>query len=94
MTDDTQARATTNDAGIAAPSNEFSLSPGADGPLLLEDYYLIQQMARFSRERVPEHVVHSKGRGAHGFSEATKDVSQLLSASLVDHRPAFRRRRT
>src|SRR5271169_656571 len=73
---------TTNDAGIAAPSDEFSQSVGPDGPLLLQDHYLIQKMAQFNRERVPERVVHAKGGGAYGVFEATEDVSQYTKAGL------------
>jgi catalase len=73
---------TTNDAGIAAPSDESSQSVGPDGPLLLQDHYLIQKMAQFNRERVPERVVHAKGGGAYGVFEATEDVSLYTKADL------------
>jgi catalase len=52
---------TTIDAGISAPSDEHSLMVGPDRPILLQDHYLIQKMAQFNRERVPEQVVHAKG---------------------------------
>ncbi|HLZ07390.1 MAG TPA: catalase [Chloroflexota bacterium] len=74
---------TTTDAGIPAGSDEFSLSAGPDGPLLLQDHYLIQKMAQFNRERVPERVVHAKGGGAHGFFEVTTDVSQFTRAAFL-----------
>ena len=83
MTDDNVIPTTTTDAGIGAPSDEFSLSAGAEGPLLLQDHYLIQKMAHFNRERVPEHVVHAKGHGAFGFFEATEDVSQWCKAEFL-----------
>lgn len=73
---------TTTDAGIAAPSDEFSLSVGQNGPLLLQDHYLIQKMAQFNRERVPERVVHAKGGGAYGVLRITEDVSQFTRAGL------------
>jgi catalase len=73
---------TTTDAGTLAPSDEFSQSVGSDGPLLLQDHYLIQKMAQFNRERVPERVVHAKGGGAYGIFEATEDVSQFTRAGL------------
>ncbi|TQS24316.1 catalase [Microbispora hainanensis] len=73
---------TTTDAGIPAPSDEFSLSVGPNGPLLLQDHYLIQKMAHFNRERVPERVVHAKGGGAYGVLRITEDVSQYTKASL------------
>ncbi|MBI1757645.1 MAG: catalase [Actinobacteria bacterium] len=80
MTD--QRPLTTTDAGIPAPSDEHSLSVGANGPLLLQDHYLIQKMAQFNRERVPERVVHAKGGGARGYFEATEDVSQFTKAKV------------
>ncbi|MGW5262034.1 catalase [Microbispora sp. NPDC004025] len=73
---------TTDDAGIPAPSDEFSLSVGPNGPLLLQDHYLIQKMAHFNRERVPERVVHAKGGGAYGVLQITEDVSQYTKATL------------
>jgi len=74
---------TTTDAGIAAASDEFSLTVGPDGPILLQDHYVIQKMAQFNRERVPERVVHAKGGGAHGFFEVTEDVSQYCKADFL-----------
>jgi catalase len=44
---------TTTDAGIPVPSDEHSLTIGPDGPILLQDHYLIEQMANFNRERIP-----------------------------------------
>src|SRR5260370_16646009 len=74
--------ATTPDAGTPAPSDEFSQAVGPNGPLLLQDHYLIQKMAQFNRERVPERVVHAKGAGAYGVYEATEDVSQYTKAGM------------
>ena len=73
---------TTTDTGMPAPSDEFSQSVDAGGPLLLQDHYLIQKMAQFNRERVPERVVHAKGGGAYGVFQATEDVSQYTKAGL------------
>jgi catalase len=73
---------TTTDAGIPAPSDEFSQSVGTNGPLLLQDHYLVQKMAQFNRERVPERVVHAKGGGAHGALEITEDVSHYTKADV------------
>ncbi len=80
---DSQVPRTTTDAGIPAPSDEFSLTVGPDGPILLQDHYVIQKMAQFNRERVPERVVHAKGGGAHGFFEVTEDVSQYCKADFL-----------
>jgi catalase len=75
--------ATTTDAGVPAPSDEHSLSVGPDGPLLLQDHYLIQKMAQFNRERVPERVVHAKGGGAYGYFEVTADVAEYTKAAFL-----------
>jgi catalase len=73
---------TTTDNGIPAASDEFSLTVGPGGPVLLQDHYLIQKMQHFNRERVPERVVHAKGGGAFGFFETSEDVSQFTRAAL------------
>ena len=74
---------TTTDAGIPAASDSHSLSVGPNGPILLQDHYVIQKMAQFNRERVPERVVHAKGSGAHGYFEVTADVSQFTKADFL-----------
>ncbi|MEK2489841.1 catalase [Kitasatospora purpeofusca] len=73
---------TTSNAGIPVPSDEHSLTVGRDGPILLHDHYLIEKMAQFNRERVPERVVHAKGAGAYGVFETTEDVSRYTKALL------------
>ena len=73
---------TTFDSGQPATSDEYSLTAGPAGPILLQDTYVVQKMQAFNRERVPERVVHAKGGGAYGFFEATEDVSQFTKAVL------------
>ncbi|MGV9269191.1 catalase [Kitasatospora sp. NPDC003701] len=73
---------TTSNAGVPVPSDEHSLTVGRDGPILLHDHYLIEKMAQFNRERVPERVVHAKGAGAYGVFETTEDVSRYTRAIL------------
>ena len=82
MTDDDQRPATTTDAGIPVASDEHSLSVGPDGPLLLQDHYLIEQMANFNRERIPERQPHAKGGGAFGTFEVTEDVTAFTRAAV------------
>jgi catalase len=83
MADKTDRPVTTTDAGIPAPHDERSLTIGVDGPIVLQDHYLIQKMAQFNRERVPERVVHAKGSGAFGHFEITEDVSQWCNADFL-----------
>jgi catalase len=74
---------TTTDGGVPAASDKNSLTAGPNGPLLLQDHYVVQKMAHFNRERVPERVVHAKGGGAHGFFEVTEDVTQWCKAAFL-----------
>ncbi|MDO5758568.1 MAG: catalase [Rhodobacterales bacterium] len=74
--------ATTDDAGIPVASDEHSLTIGADGPIVLNDHYLIEQMAQFNRERIPERQPHAKGAGAFGHFEVTQDVSKYTRAAV------------
>jgi len=73
---------TTTNAGIPVESDEHSLTIGPDGPILLHDHYLIEQLAAFNRERVPERQPHAKGSGAFGRFEVTKDVSAYTKAEV------------
>ncbi|HET8978168.1 MAG TPA: catalase [Solirubrobacteraceae bacterium] len=73
---------TTTDAGIPVASDEFSLTVGPEGPIVLQDHYLIEQMANFNRERIPERQPHAKGSGAFGVFETTEDVSAYTRAAL------------
>ncbi len=75
---------TTTDAGIPVSSDEYSATVGPDGPVLLQDSYLIEKMAQFNRERVPERVVHAKGSGAFGYFEVTQDVTQWTKAAFLN----------
>src|ERR1700750_2691058 len=74
---------TTNDSGIPAASDDYSLTVGPGGPTVLHDTYVVQKMQHFNRERVPERVGHAKGSGAHGFFELTEDVSQWTCAAFL-----------
>lgn len=78
----TEPRFTTTDAGIPVESDEHSLTVGPAGPILLQDSYLIEQMAQFNRERIPERQPHAKGSGAFGSFAVTGDVSAYTKAAL------------
>ncbi|KAK5057662.1 hypothetical protein LTR84_011663 [Exophiala bonariae] len=55
---------------------------GENGPLLLQDFHLIDLLSHFDRERIPERVVHAKGSGAHGFFECTNPADDLTIADI------------
>jgi catalase len=77
-----EQRTTTTNAGIPVESQELSLTVGPDGPILLHDHYLIEQMAQWNRERTPERQPHAKGSGAFGKFEVTADVSAYTKAAV------------
>ncbi|HEV8560581.1 MAG TPA: catalase, partial [Actinophytocola sp.] len=79
----TEPRPTTNNVGIPVASDNDSLTLGTNGPILLQDHYLIEKNAQFNRERVPERVVHAKGGGAYGYFEVTEDVTQWTRAAFL-----------
>src|SRR6201984_3279692 len=72
----------TTDTGAPVQSDKYSLTVGAGGPILLQDHYLIEQMANFNRERIPERQPHAKGAGAFGRFEGTGDVSACTRAAV------------
>src|SRR5262249_24292860 len=72
----------TTNFGAPVPNNEHSLTAGERGPILLQDYFLVEKLAHFDRERIAERVVHAKGAGAFGYFEATADMSRYTRAHL------------
>jgi len=69
-------------SGIPLADNQNSLSAGPRGPLLLQDFHLIEKLQHFNRERIPERVVHAKGSGAYGTFTVTHDISAYTKAKL------------
>jgi catalase len=65
------SRILTSESGAPVADNQNSQTAGARGPVLLQDQHLIEKLARFNRERIPERVVHAVGSGAHGWFEVT-----------------------
>ncbi len=82
MTSPSNGHTTTN-AGIPVASDEHSLTQGAGSGILMQDHYLIEKMAQFNRERVPERIVHAKGSGAFGEFVVTEDVSAYTKADFL-----------
>jgi catalase len=70
--------------GAPVDDNQNSLTAGPDGPVLLQDFHLIDKLAHFDRERIPERVVHAKGAGAHGYFEVTDDITKYCKARLFE----------
>ena len=76
------AKQHTTMAGIPVPDNQTSLTAGERGPTLLQDHFLVEKLAHFNRERIPERVVHAKAAGAFGTFTVTKDITKYTKASI------------
>src|SRR5512138_254558 len=72
----------TTSAGAPIPDNQNSLTAGARGPVLMQDYQLIEKLAHQNRERIPERTVHAKGWGAFGTFTVTNDVTRYTRAKI------------
>lgn len=70
--------------GAPVDDNMNSLTAGEYGPILLQDTHLIDKLAKFDRERIPERVVHAKGAGAWGYFEVTDDITKYCKAKFLD----------
>ncbi|KAK9769557.1 putative Catalase [Seiridium cardinale] len=68
--------------GVPMPHPYETQRVGENGPLLLQDFHLIDLLSHFDRERIPERVVHAKGSGAHGFFECTNPIPELTQADI------------
>src|SRR5689334_690250 len=79
----TDSRKLTTENGAPVENNQQSQTAGVDGPVLMQDHHLIEKLARFDRERIPERVVHARGSGAFGTFEVTADVSRWTKARFL-----------
>ena len=73
----------TTSQGIPVGSDLSSVTAGQreNGYTLLQDFHLVEKLAHFNRERIPERVVHAKGAGAKGYFEVTNDLSKYTKAN-------------
>lgn len=65
-------------------SSNYDYPQPPTGPLLLQDFNLIDSLAHFDRERIPERVVHAKGAGAYGVFEVTDDISDVCCSKFLN----------
>ncbi|OGD45621.1 catalase [Candidatus Bathyarchaeota archaeon RBG_16_48_13] len=73
----------TTNQGVPVSDNQSSLTVGDRGPVLLQDVHLIEKLAHFDRERIPERVVHAKGAGAHGYFQVYKSMEKYTCANFL-----------
>ena len=76
-------------AGAPVANNQDSITAGARGPVLLEDVWLIEKLAHFDREVIPERRMHAKGSGAFGtFTVSSRVTGRCLTRFRHEHGPA------
>jgi len=73
----------TTSVGMPVDDDQNTMTAGSPGPALLQDVHLVDKLAHFDRERVPERVVHAKGAGAYGYFEVTDDVTRYTRAKFL-----------
>ena len=78
----TDRKTMTTSAGAPIADNQNSMTAGERGPVLMQDWQLIEKLAHQNRERIPERVVHAKGWGAHGTFTVTHDIASYSRAKI------------
>lgn len=73
----------TTNFGRPVDDDQNSKTAGIPGPTIMEDIHLVEKLAHFNRERIPERVVHAKGAGAGGYFEVTHDVTKYTRAKFL-----------
>ena len=74
--------AMTGQTGVVIADDENSLKAGERGPVLLEDWNLLDKTQHFDHERIPERVVHARGYGARGYFELTDPLPGISRAKI------------
>ena len=72
----------TTAAGAPVADNQNSMTAGTRGPVVLQDVWLLEKLAHFDREVIPERRVHAKGSGAFGTLKVTHDISRFTKAKV------------
>src|SRR5438105_10744872 len=72
----------TNATGAPVPDNTNILTAGPRGPALLQDIWLIEKLAQFDREVIPERRMHAKGWGAYGNFTVTHDITRFTKSKI------------
>src|SRR4030088_2669399 len=73
----------TTSSGMPVPDNQNSITAGPRGPVLMQDFYLLEKLAHQNRERIPERTVHAKGSAAYGTLTITNDISKYTKAKAL-----------
>ena len=71
-------------SGAAVEDNQSSITAGPRGPVLLQDYWSLEKLATFNRERIPERIVHAKGSAAPGTLVIANDITKYSKAAVFN----------
>ena len=75
----------TSSNGAPVDTVTASMTAGPRGDIVLKDFTLIDHLAAFDRERIPERVVHAKGAGAFGYFEVTStEITKHCRAKMFE----------
>lgn len=78
----TTKKTMTTNAGTPVAENQNVQTAGPHGPMLMQNVWYMEKLAHFTRERIPERVVHAKGSAAYGTFTVTKDITKYTKASI------------
>jgi catalase len=73
----------TTSSGAPGADNQNSITAGPRGPVLMQDFHLLEKLAHQNRERIPERTVHAKGSAAYGTLTVTNDISKYTTAAAL-----------
>jgi catalase len=74
----------TTDSGMPVADNQNSITAGPMGPVLMQDFHLLEKLAHQNRERIPERGQHAKGSGAYGTLTITHDITKYTKAKVLE----------
>src|ERR1700747_1919272 len=78
----TPPQSLTPESGAPVEDNTNTITAGPRCPVFLQDYWLLEKLATFNRERIPERIVHAKGSAAHGTLTITNDITKYSKAAV------------
>ena len=69
--------------GMPIDGDQHVMTAGQNGFALLQDLHFIDKIQHFTRERIPERVVHAKGAGAFGRFRVYQPMSAYTTAAFL-----------
>ena len=73
----------TTSSGMPVADNQNSITARPRGPVLMQDFHLLERLAHQNRERIPERTVHAKGSAAYGTLTITHDITKYTKSKVL-----------